>query len=141
MHTRRFTTGLTLKDKGLRSPRNQTRRGYQTSRRLANIVGNMGAKGPVTPEQLQQTLQASCTAEDMAASGCADVLLLVLTPPTYSSNNTADTPGGRAFISPAQVRSIVDAANAGGVTPIYVDVVKLHCMGCKEQMNSLVVVT
>ncbi|WIA34729.1 hypothetical protein OEZ86_013039 [Tetradesmus obliquus] len=38
----------------------------------------------------------------MAASGCADVLLLVLTPPTYSSNNTADTPGGRAFISPAQ---------------------------------------
>jgi hypothetical protein len=34
---------------------------------------------------------------------CADVLLLALTPAAYSSNNTADTPGRRAFISPAQV--------------------------------------
>uniref|UniRef100_A0A383VBJ7 Peptidase C1A papain C-terminal domain-containing protein n=1 Tax=Tetradesmus obliquus TaxID=3088 RepID=A0A383VBJ7_TETOB len=29
-------------------------------------------------------------------------MLLVLTPANYSSNNTRDTPGRRAFISPAQ---------------------------------------
>jgi hypothetical protein len=32
------------------------------------------------------------------------VLLLALTPAAYSSNNTADTPDRRAYISPPQVR-------------------------------------
>jgi hypothetical protein len=97
-------TGLIVTDKGLGSPRNATRRGYQTSRSLASKVSNLGAQGPgVTTEQLMQELRASCAAADVSAESCEDALLLVLTPESYSSNNTADTPGGNAFISPAQV--------------------------------------
>jgi hypothetical protein len=54
-----------------------------------------------------QELQASCSAADVSAESCEDALLLVLTPSVYSSNNTADTPGGQAFISPVQVGAYV----------------------------------
>lgn len=71
-------------------------------------MGNLGANGPVTPEQLKDTLQASCSADGVAGSNCDDVLLMVLTPPAYSSNSTEDT-GGNAFISPAQVGATPEA--------------------------------
>jgi hypothetical protein len=51
-----------------------------------------------------QIAQAACGRDSITDAECADVLLLALTPAAYSSNNTADTPGRRAFISPAQVR-------------------------------------
>jgi hypothetical protein len=50
-----------------------------------------------------QELTPSCAAADVSAESYEETLLLVLTPPSYSSNNTADIPGGHAFISPAQV--------------------------------------
>lgn len=53
----------------------------------------------------KQIAQAACRKDNLADLQCADVLLLALTPASYSSNNTADTPGRRAFISPAQVRA------------------------------------
>jgi hypothetical protein len=59
--------------------------------------------------------------ESLANPSCSDMLLLALTPGKYSSNNTADTPGRRAFISPAQV---------GASGPVAVEVqplVLLHC--------------
>jgi hypothetical protein len=52
----------------------------------------------------EQIARAACGKADVADPQCIDVLLLLLTPDAYNSNNTADTPGGRAFISPAQVR-------------------------------------
>lgn len=52
---------------------------------------------------LTQIAQAACGVKDITDLDCVDVLLLALTPSAYSSNNTADTPGRNAFISPAQV--------------------------------------
>jgi hypothetical protein len=95
----------------MRSPRNVTKISYQASRRLAEKVSTMGARGPVTPEQLAAALQASCARAGIADTSCEDVLLLALTPSAYSSNDTADTPGSQAFISPAQVRL---SHNTGG---------------------------
>jgi hypothetical protein len=54
-------------------------------------------------EALMQIARAACGKADVADPQCINTLLLLLTPDAYSSNNTADTPGGRAFISPAQV--------------------------------------
>jgi hypothetical protein len=48
--------------------------------------------------------KAACGKDQLSDPACSDVLLLALTPAAYSSNNTAHTPGRRAFISPAQVR-------------------------------------
>jgi hypothetical protein len=62
-------------------------------------VRSLGAD--VTSEQIAH---AACNKTNIADPACIDVLLLTLTPAAYSSNNTADTPGGRAFVSPAQVR-------------------------------------
>jgi hypothetical protein len=52
---------------------------------------------------LQEIAREACGKDDITDAQCVDVLLLLLTPASYSSNNTADTPGRRAFISPAQV--------------------------------------
>jgi hypothetical protein len=84
----------------MRSPPNATRRSYVTSRRRRGTVGNLGAGVNST-----QIARAACGKADVADPQCIDTLLLALTPDAYSSNNTADTPGGRAFISPAQVRA------------------------------------
>jgi hypothetical protein len=53
---------------------------------------------------MRQLAQRLCRRDDITGPICADALLLALTPAFYSSNNTADTPGRRAFISPAQVK-------------------------------------
>jgi hypothetical protein len=50
-----------------------------------------------------QIAQVACGQNDITSPECSDVLLLALTPAAYSSNSTADTPGRRAYISPAQV--------------------------------------
>lgn len=50
-----------------------------------------------------QIAQAACNTSNILDADCTDVLLLALTPASYSPNNTADTPGRVALISPAQV--------------------------------------
>jgi hypothetical protein len=93
------TTGLSYNIKGLRSPPNITRGSYNTSRRRGRIVANLGAGANLT-----QLAQAACGKVDVTDPNCAEVLLLLLlTPAAYSANSTADTPGRRAYISPAQV--------------------------------------
>jgi hypothetical protein len=93
------TTGLEYNAKdGLRSPPNVTRPGYRTSRGKANIPRNLGA---ATEAEVAQKV---CGQATIAGADCLNWLLLGLTPAAYSSNNTADTPGRRAFISPAQVQ-------------------------------------
>jgi hypothetical protein len=54
---------------------------------------------------LTQVAQAACGKGDVTDPDCAEVLLLLLTPAAYSANSTTDTPGRRAYISPAQVIS------------------------------------
>jgi hypothetical protein len=80
------------------SPPNATRRRYLTSRSKAGILKTLGAG--LSPTQIAR---AVCGVPNILDPECIDVLLLGLTPASYSSNNTADTPGGYAFISPAQV--------------------------------------
>jgi hypothetical protein len=84
--------------KGLRSPPNATRPGYRISRGKANILRNLGASTET------EVAQRVCGLDAIGGADCLNLLLLGLTPGAYSSNNTADTPGRRAFISPAQVR-------------------------------------
>jgi hypothetical protein len=108
---RKFTGLLPVKE-GMKSPKNATRRGYFTSRRKADILKNLGAGLSTT-----QIAQAVCGVPDILDPNCIDVLLLALTPASYSSNNTADTPGGYAFISLAQVGELgykAAAVAAGG---------------------------
>jgi hypothetical protein len=93
------TTGLKYNaEKGLRSPPNATRPSYRFSRSKANILRNLGASTEA------EVAQAVCGQDAIAGADCLNLLLLGLTPAAYSSNNTADTPRRRAFISPAQVR-------------------------------------
>jgi C1A family cysteine protease len=61
------------------------------------LLRSLGAGANIT-----QIAQAACDKNDITDPVCVDVLLLGLTPAAYSSNNTADTPGRRAYISPAQ---------------------------------------
>lgn len=61
---------------------------------LANLGAGMNTS---------QIAHEACNTTDILERDCIDVLLLSLTPAAYSSNNTADTPGGLALISPAQV--------------------------------------
>ncbi|WIA14374.1 hypothetical protein OEZ85_002903 [Tetradesmus obliquus] len=89
--------GLTYAPKGLKSAPNAMRRSYSVSRGRARVVANLGAGINVT-----QLAQAACNTTNVADPSCEDVLLLALTPARYSSNNTADTSGRRALISPAQ---------------------------------------
>uniref|UniRef100_A0A383V630 Peptidase C1A papain C-terminal domain-containing protein n=1 Tax=Tetradesmus obliquus TaxID=3088 RepID=A0A383V630_TETOB len=92
-----YATGLKYKGKGLSSPPNATRRGYGYIRRKRDVLANLGA-GMNT----SQIAHEACNTTDILERDCIDVLLLSLTPAAYSSNNTADTPGGLALISPAQ---------------------------------------
>jgi C1A family cysteine protease len=63
-------------------------------------VRNLGAPGTdITDQQLSVQ---GCGTAVVTDPDCFNVLLLVLTPASYSSNNTKDTPGRLAFISPAQ---------------------------------------
>jgi hypothetical protein len=94
----RFTTGLKYEPKGLASAPNVTRRNYGVGRTRKGVLANLGADAT-----LQELAQAACGTDDIADQECVDVLLLTLTPAAYSSNSTADTPGRRAFVSPAQV--------------------------------------
>jgi hypothetical protein len=66
------------------------------------VLRNLGAGAT-----LQEIVREACGNEDITNAECVDVLLLLLTPASYSSNNTADTPGRRAFVSPAQVGAFV----------------------------------
>jgi hypothetical protein len=92
-------TGLQYKDKGLGTSSNATRRSYGSGRRKRDLLGNLGAGVNIT-----EIAQVACGQNDITHPKCSKVLLLALTPAAYSSNNTADTPGRRGFISPAQVR-------------------------------------
>jgi hypothetical protein len=94
------TTGLVYAERGLRSPPNVTRRGYLITRTKSRVLANLGAGA-----NMRQIAQAACNKNNITDPDCVDVLLLALTPASYSSNNTADTPGRRAFIGPAQVSS------------------------------------
>lgn len=73
-------TGLLYQDKGLRSPPNNTRRGYSLSRGKASTVRNLGAGSNAT-----QIARAACSKDNILDSECIDVLLLALTPSSYSS--------------------------------------------------------
>uniref|UniRef100_A0A383VL10 Uncharacterized protein n=1 Tax=Tetradesmus obliquus TaxID=3088 RepID=A0A383VL10_TETOB len=90
-------TGLYYNGKGTGSARNITRRNYFQSRSKADQLRILGASTNAT-----QIIRAACNTSNILDSACIDVLLLALTPPSYSSNNTLDTPLRRAFISPAQ---------------------------------------
>jgi hypothetical protein len=65
----------------------------------ARKVATLGAAANTT-----EVAQKACGKDIITDPECADVLLLALTPSSYSSNSTTDTPGRRAFISTAQVR-------------------------------------
>jgi hypothetical protein len=95
------STGLNYAEKGLKSSPNATRRGYSASRGRADRVRSLGSTA--NPD-VAQIAREACGKDSITDPACTDVLLLTLTPAAYSSNNTADTPGRRAFISPAQVR-------------------------------------
>lgn len=97
----RRTTGLDYRDKGLRSSPNTTRRNYFVSRGKAAQIRTLGAGTNST-----QIARAACNTTNVMDPQCTEVLLLALTPPSYSSNNTRDTTLRRAFISPAQVSSM-----------------------------------
>lgn len=87
----------------MRSPPNATRRSYVYSRLKRGILSNLGAGANTT-----QIARAACGKDNVTEDpACSDVLLLALTPDAYNSNNTADTPGGLALISPAQVSVLV----------------------------------
>ncbi|WIA24077.1 hypothetical protein OEZ85_013685 [Tetradesmus obliquus] len=96
-------TGLLYETRGMRSPPNATRRSYVTSRNRRRTIANLGAGA-----NTEQIAKAACGKlelfgkDNVPDAECVDVLLLALTPDAYTSNNTADTPGGKAFISPAQ---------------------------------------
>lgn len=62
-----------------------------------------------SPTQLPKACANSNIAITRPDKNCTDALLLALTPAKYSLNNTADTSGSRAFISPAQVRGLGQA--------------------------------
>lgn len=96
-------TGLYYNGKGTGSARNITRRNYFQSRSKADQLRILGASTNAT-----QIIRAACNTSNILDSACIDVLLLALTPPSYSSNNTLDTPLRRAFISPAQVSARED---------------------------------
>jgi hypothetical protein len=98
---RRFTTGLIYNEKFLKASRNSTRRDYRKGRTRADLVKSLGAKGPNAVSVTDLAL-AACDSSSIGPE-CVDVLLLALTPAKYSSNDTTDTPGGNALISPAQV--------------------------------------
>uniref|UniRef100_A0A383WDS0 Uncharacterized protein n=1 Tax=Tetradesmus obliquus TaxID=3088 RepID=A0A383WDS0_TETOB len=103
--TAKRCTDLLYEARGMRSPPNATRRSYVTSRNRRRTINNLGAGA-----NTEQIAKAACGKLNIYGTDgvpdveCIDVLLLALTPDAYSSNNTADTPGARAFISPAQVR-------------------------------------
>ncbi|WIA16006.1 hypothetical protein OEZ85_012739 [Tetradesmus obliquus] len=94
---RRFQTGLLPGFRGLGSAANITRASYSSIRSQKARLDKM--RLGATPQQIAQSV---CCANDLADESCRDPLLLALTPAAYSSNNTAHTPRGRAFISPAQ---------------------------------------
>jgi hypothetical protein len=93
-----FKTGLIVQI-GLGSSANKSRASYGSMRGQRNRLEQM--RLGASPEQVAR---AVCGKNDLSGQNCTDPLLLALTPSSYSSNSTADTPGGRAFISPAQVR-------------------------------------
>jgi hypothetical protein len=94
----RRKTGLLYQGEGLRSAPNTTRRGYSLLRSRAAILRTLGAGSNAT-----RIVQAACDTAGMSDPECIDVLLLDLTPASYSSNDSAVTPGRRFLISPAQV--------------------------------------
>jgi hypothetical protein len=109
-------TGLQFVQLGLKSSPNTTRSTYRSI--MGQRAELMKMKAGATPQQIAQ---AVCRKDDLTDPACADALLLGLTPSAYSSNSTADTPGRRAFISPAQVGSSLlgdtgHAATAAGQT-------------------------
>jgi hypothetical protein len=63
----------------------------------------------------EEIARAACNNTNVMDSQCIDVLLLLLTPEAYSSNKTADTPGRRAFISPAQVSDALTCDTAAAL--------------------------
>ncbi|KAF6257657.1 hypothetical protein COO60DRAFT_1695321 [Scenedesmus sp. NREL 46B-D3] len=111
-------------DRGLRSPRNLTRRGYRAHRTRAAQTRNLGAKAAAV--SAEQVARAACGKTNIRDPECFDVLLLMLTPPSYSSNATADTPGSRAFISPAQDQGDCSACLGFAVTAAAEAVVNVH---------------
>jgi hypothetical protein len=62
------------------------------------VIASLGAGVNTT-----RLAQAACGKDNVADPQCVDTLLLALTPSSYSANNTAETPGRVALISPAQV--------------------------------------
>jgi hypothetical protein len=68
-------------------------------------VQNLGAGSNAT-----QIAQVACDSTNILDEKCTDVLLLALTPTSYSSNSSADTHGRRFLISPAQVSSAMQCS-------------------------------
>jgi hypothetical protein len=83
-------------ERRVQSPKNCTRRGCGKS--ISDKIGNL--KSPLLAEELAQQ---ACNSMNFVELECTEGLLLAMMPANYSSNNTADTPGGKAFIRPAQV--------------------------------------
>jgi hypothetical protein len=77
---------------------NMTRRGYRYWRTVRDTLKSIGATNG------EQLVREICTAD----TPCLDALLTGVLPDAYSSNSSADT-GGYAYISPAQVRAVLQA--------------------------------
>jgi hypothetical protein len=119
------TTGLKYTaTKGLKAPRNITRPGYRSARLQAEKVRNLGATGAVVTDK--ELSLAACGSDNVEDPKCLDIVLQALTPAAYSSNNSADTPGGRAFISPAQDQGGCSACVGFSVTAAAEAAINLH---------------
>jgi C1A family cysteine protease len=82
-------------------PRNVTRRSYASTQSKSRSVRNIGAKNPGAVSR-QQLALAACDSTNVTRPECEEILLMLLMPASYSSNNTLNTPSQHAYISPAQ---------------------------------------
>lgn len=124
------TTGLIYNaQKGLRSPPNATRPGYRFSRSKANILRSLGSSTEA------EVAQAVCGQDAISGADCLSWLLLGLTPAAYSSNNTADTPRRRAFISPAQDQSTCSACVGFAFTAAAEAAVNVHLQQSWDKLS------
>jgi hypothetical protein len=124
-------TGLAFAPKGLQAAPGVLRQGYKTMRMGAVAVSKLQA-----PSRTQIAREA-CKKDDIKDPSCTDVLLLLLTPESYSSNNTADTPNRRAFISPSQVCCKLDCSAAAYVWDTGCDSILMPLPGCDSAVTAV----
>ncbi|WIA18232.1 hypothetical protein OEZ85_009701 [Tetradesmus obliquus] len=123
-------TGLQYQPKGLQSAPNNTRRSYRNSRDTAALLKNLGAGTNAT-----QIARAACSSDNILDPECVDVLLLALTPSSYSSNETRDTFGWRPYISPAQDQGRCSSCVGFAVTAAAEAAINVHRQQSRRSFN------